>query len=98
MQAWALDRLDLSVDAPQILGSEEDACTVVALLLPRGKTLQEHQIAESTVVFLTRGLLLINTGAGERTVSSPSLIRFERGDCHKVRAVIECQLVLCLYP
>jgi quercetin dioxygenase-like cupin family protein len=97
MQAWALDRLQLAIDAPQILGSDKDACCVVALLLPVGDTLQEHQVHEGAVVFLTRGLLLISAEVGERTVSSPSLICFEPGERHHLRAVIECQLVLC-YP
>jgi quercetin dioxygenase-like cupin family protein len=95
MQAWGLDRLCLAVDAPQILGSDKDLCRVVALLLPQGDTLREHQTGEVTVLFLTRGLLLISSSAGERTIASPSLIRFEPGECHEVRAVIECQVVLC---
>jgi quercetin dioxygenase-like cupin family protein len=94
MRAWALDRLCLAVDAPQILGSDTDACRVVALLLPKGDALQEHQAHEGAVLFLTRGLLLIGADAGERTVPSPSLIRFEPGECHQVRAVTECQLLL----
>jgi quercetin dioxygenase-like cupin family protein len=97
MQAWALDRLHLAVDTPQILGSDEGACRVAALLLPKGEALHEHQAAESTVLFLTRGLLLIGTGAGERTIASPSLIRFEPGEERQVRAVIECQVVLCCF-
>jgi hypothetical protein len=67
---------------------------VIALLLRQGDVLREHEGAESTILVLTRGLLQIKGGGGERTVSSPSLIRLEAGECHGVQAVIECQLVL----
>jgi len=58
---------------PQILRSDDDANRVIALLLPQGETLQEHQVHDHALVFIVWGELL-SAGASERTSSAPSLI------------------------
>jgi quercetin dioxygenase-like cupin family protein len=98
MQSWELDRLRVTAHQPQILRSDDDANRVIALLLPQGECLQEHQVHEHALVFVTRGQLLVSAGATELTLSAPSLIHFNPGERHEVRAISECQLVLCLAP
>ena len=98
MQSWELDRLRVAAHQPQILRSDNDANRVIALLLPQGECLQEHQVHEHALVFVTRGQLLVSAGASERTLSAPSLIHFNPAERHEVRAISECQLVLCLAP
>jgi quercetin dioxygenase-like cupin family protein len=83
---------------PQILRSDEDANRVIVLLLPQGEALQEHQVHEHALVFVLCGELLISTSADERAWSAPSLIHFDPGERHEVRAISECQLILCLAP
>ena len=78
--------------------SDDNANRVIALLLPQGEALQEHQVHERALVFVTRGQLLVSAGANEPTLSAPSLIHFASGERHEVRAISECQLVLCLAP
>jgi hypothetical protein len=98
MQSWQLDRLDLEANEPQILESGVDGYRVVALLLPKGEVLQEHRVDEYALVFVTRGLILVGSGASERRLSSPTLMRFEAGEHSEICAITECQLVLCLFP
>ena len=98
MQFWELDRLRVAAHQPQILRSDDGANRVIALLLPQGECLQEHEVREHALVFVTRGQLLVSAGASERTLSAPSLIHFDPGERHEVRAISECQLVLCLAP
>jgi quercetin dioxygenase-like cupin family protein len=98
MQIWELDRLRVAAHQPQVLRSDDDANRVIALLLPQGEALQEHQVHEHALVFVVRGELLVSAGASERTLSAPSLIHFDPGERHEVRAISECQLVLCLAP
>jgi hypothetical protein len=50
------------------------------------------------LVLVTRGLLLVGSGPGERRLSSPTLIRFEAGERSEICAITECQLILCLFP
>ena len=98
VQVWELDRLRVAAHHPQILRSDEDANRVIALLLPKDEVLQEHQVHEHALVFVLRGELLVSAGANERTLSAPSLIHFDPGERHEVRAISECELVLCLAP
>ncbi|HZL48367.1 MAG TPA: hypothetical protein VFC30_05055 [Solirubrobacteraceae bacterium] len=98
MQSWELDRLRVAAHQPQILRSDNEANRVIALLLPQGECLQEHQVHEHALVFVTRGQLLVSAGASERTLSAPSLIHFDPGERHEVRAISECHLILCLAP
>jgi quercetin dioxygenase-like cupin family protein len=98
MQIWELDSLHVAAHHPQILRSDEGAARVIALLLPQGECLQEHQVHEHAFVFVLGGELLVSAGAGERSLSAPSLIHFEPAERHEVRAISECQLVLCLAP
>jgi quercetin dioxygenase-like cupin family protein len=98
MQFWELDRLGVAARRPQILRSDDDANRVIALLLPQGESLQEHQVHEHALVFVVRGKLLVTAGTVEQAVPAPGLIHFEPGERHEVRAISECELVLCLAP
>jgi quercetin dioxygenase-like cupin family protein len=82
----------------QILRSDAGANRVIALLLPQGEVLQEHQVREHALVFVLRGELLVSAGASERSLAAPSLLHFDPAERHEVRAVSECQLVICLAP
>lgn len=96
MQVWELDRLRVAAHQPQTLRSGASASRVVVLLLPQGECLDEQEAREDALVFVLRGEVLVSAGATERALSAPSLIHFDPGERHEVRAVSECQLVLCL--
>jgi quercetin dioxygenase-like cupin family protein len=98
VQFWELDRLRVAAGQPQVLRSDDEANRVIALLLLQGESMQEHQVHEHALVFVLRGELLVSAGASERTLSAPSLIHFDPGERHEVRAITESQLVLCLAP
>jgi quercetin dioxygenase-like cupin family protein len=98
MQSWELDRLAVAAHQPLILRSDDQANRVIALLLPEGESLQEHQVHEHALVFVTRGELRVSAGASEQTLAAPSLVHFDPAERHEVRALSECLLVLCLAP
>ena len=98
VEIWELNHLRVAAHNPQILRSDDDANRVIALLLPQGESLQEHQVHEHALVFVVRGELHVSAGPSERTLTAPSLIHFDPGERHEVRAITECQLVLCLAP
>jgi quercetin dioxygenase-like cupin family protein len=98
VQFWELGSLDVEAHHPQVLRSDDDANRVIALWLPQGESLQEHQVHEHALVFVVRGQLLVTADATEQTLSAPSLIHFDPSERHEVRARSECLLVLCLAP
>lgn len=98
MQFWELGSLSIEAHHPQVLRSDDDANRVIALLLPAGESLHEHQVHEHALVFLISGELVVRADSSEHTLSGPSLMHFAPGERHEVQAVSECQLVLCLAP
>jgi 5-deoxy-D-glucuronate isomerase len=100
MQSWELGRLSIAAaHDPEILCSEHGVNRVLAILLAQGECLQEHhEIHEPALIFVTRGLVLANAGSRERRLPSPSLLYLEEGEQYDVRAITECQMVLCLAP
>ena len=98
MQVWELDRLEVAPRRPQILRSDDDANRIVALLLPEGESLKEHQVHEHALVFLVKGSVHVSSGSAERTLQAPGLIHFAPAERHEVRALSDCDLILCLAP
>ena len=84
VEVWELDNLRVAAHHPEILRSDDDANRVIALLLPGGESLQEHQVHEHALVFVVRGELAVSSGASERTLTAPSLIHFDPGERHEV--------------
>lgn len=46
-----------------------------------------REVHEHALVFVLRGELLVSAGASERTLCAPSLIHFDPGERHEVRAI-----------
>jgi quercetin dioxygenase-like cupin family protein len=98
MNSWKINDLELKAHAPQILASTSDA-RAIALALPAGESLQDHQVHERAWVSMVGGEAEITTPAGERIVGTPGqLVELEPGERHAVRAVSDTRLLLLLTP
>ncbi|MBA3299735.1 MAG: cupin domain-containing protein [Thermoleophilaceae bacterium] len=98
MESWDVSGLDVEAHKPRILASG-DAARVIALQLPAGETLQEHEVHERTWLVVLEGQLEILAGeSGSVTGSAGMLAEFAPGEAHEVRAKADTRLLLFLAP
>ena len=98
MNSWDVNDLDLQPHAPQILSSTDDA-RAIALAIPAGESLQDHQVHERAWISVLGGEVEITTPAGERVSGGPGLlVEFDPRERHAVRAVSDARLLLLLTP
>jgi quercetin dioxygenase-like cupin family protein len=97
METWDIASLDVQPHQPEILRTDPEA-RVIALNLPAGEQLQEHQVHERAWVIVAGGEVEIEQG-GSTVSGGPGLVaHFEPKEPHEVRAVSDARLVLLLAP
>jgi len=98
VQFWELDQLAVAPRRPEVLRSDDEANRVIALALPEGESLAEHQVHEHALVFLVEGSLRVTAAAETQELTAPSLVYFDPAERHEVTALRDCRLVICLAP
>lgn len=97
MQQWDLRTLDLRAHHPEVLQSDDEGRAIL-LLLPRGESLQEHQVHERTWLVVVDGEIEIDH-QGEVAEGGPgSLAVFPPGEHREVSARSDARLLLMLAP
>jgi redox-sensitive bicupin YhaK (pirin superfamily) len=96
MQHWDLRSLDVQPHQPQVLHSEGEGRSI-AIQLPAGEALQEHETHERAWVVVVDGEVEIE---GEETVRGGAGIVaiFDPHERREVRAVTDARLLLMLGP
>jgi len=81
---------------PEILSSVENAARVIALSLPAGERLQEHEVHERAWLVVLDGEV---EAGGEATSGGAGLVaEFGPQERHEVRATADARLLLVLAP
>jgi quercetin dioxygenase-like cupin family protein len=98
MNSWRIKDLHLRPHAPEILASTEDA-RAIALLIPAGESLEDHQVHERAWVTVLDGEVEITNTTGESiSGSSGLLVEFAPNERHAVHARTDTRLLLLLTP
>jgi quercetin dioxygenase-like cupin family protein len=97
VDTWDVAALDVQPHQPEVLRSDDET-RVIAINLPGGEQLQEHQVHERAWLVVAAGEVDIEQDG--RTVSGgPGLLaHFEPGERHEVRATSDARLILLLSP
>jgi quercetin dioxygenase-like cupin family protein len=98
MRHWDLAGLDLQPHHPQILDSVRGAARSIAINLPAGEELQEHQVHERAHVVVVEGEVEIEAGERPLTAGAGALVIFDPAERHTVRATRDARLLLVLAP
>ena len=97
MENWDIRSLDVQPHKPEVLRTDEEA-RLIAINLPAGEELQEHQVHERAWLVVADGEVEVEEG--ERTVSGGPglLLHFEPNERREVRATADARLILMLSP
>lgn len=98
MEQWDVGSLELEAHRPQILSSD-DGGRAIAIALPAGERLQEHEVHEHAVLVVVAGEVELSTPGGGRASGGAGLVaRFGPGERHEVTARSDARLLLVLSP
>jgi quercetin dioxygenase-like cupin family protein len=96
---WDLRSLDVAPHRPVILHSVRGQARSVALTLPAGESLQDHQVHERAHLVVVDGEIEVSRGAGDSVIGGPGFFAvFDPGERHEVRATGDARLLLVLAP
>jgi len=82
---------------PLVLRSDEET-RVIAIHLPAGEELQEHQVHERAFLFVSDGEVELSQGEDVVRGATGLLAHFAPAERHRVRALSDARLVLVLAP
>ncbi len=98
MDAWDIAGLSPDPGRPEVLRSDDGAARVIALTLPKNDLLSEHQVHEHAWLVVLDGQLEVSSGSETQRVGQGSLLHFDPGERHEVRAKADTRILLLLAP
>jgi quercetin dioxygenase-like cupin family protein len=97
METWDTRSLDVQPHQPQILRSDDES-RVIAIDLPAGEELTEHQVHERAYLVVSGGKIEID-GGDETVQGGPGfLAHFAPNERRVVRATDDSRILLLLSP
>ena len=97
MESWDIRSLDIKVHQPEVLKTDGEA-RVIAINLPAGEELKQHQVHERAYLFVAEGELEVDGGGTTETGGPGYLAIFDPNERHEVRAKADTRLLLVLAP
>jgi quercetin dioxygenase-like cupin family protein len=97
VKSWEIQTLTVEPHRPQVLRSDEET-RAIAIHLPAGEQLQEHQVHERCYMFVASGEVAVDHGGETIAGGTGLLVHFEPNERRAVTAVSDARLVLVLAP
>ena len=98
MDHWDLRSLEVEAHRPQVLHSSRGESRSVAIHLPAGERLQDHEVHERAHVVIVDGEVELSAGDSVVTDGPGTLVIFDPAERHEVRATTDARLLLILAP
>ena len=99
MEHWDLRSLDVEAHKPRILHSARGEARSIAITLPAGEELQEHEVHERAYLVVVDGEVERGDESDARVTGGPGLAAvFDPHERHAVRATTDARLLLVLAP
>ena len=97
MESWDIRSLDVKPHHPEVLRSDGEA-RLIAIRLPAGEELQEHQVHERAYLLVADGEIEVADGGAAESGGAGYLACFDPNERRVVRAKADTRLVLLLAP
>jgi quercetin dioxygenase-like cupin family protein len=97
MDTWDIASLDVQPHHPEVLRSDAES-RVIAINLPAGEGLQEHQVHERAYLVVAEGEIEVEQDGRVVTGGPGFLAHFEPNEPHEVRARTDARMILLLSP
>ena len=97
MEHWDLTTMDVEPHQPQILQSERGQGRAIAINLPAGEALQDHEVHERAYLVVVAGEVEVE-GGDTITGGAGTFVTFAPHERHEVRATSDARLLLVLAP
>jgi quercetin dioxygenase-like cupin family protein len=97
LESWDIRSLDIKSHHPEVLRSDGEA-RVIAIQLPAGEELQEHQVHERAYLLVADGEIEVDGGGSTESGGPGYLAVFDPRERRLVRAKSDARLVLVLAP
>ena len=98
METWDLSQIEVEPRRPQVLDSDAEG-RVIAIQLPAGERLQQHQVHERAWLLVIGGSIEILDSDGVSTSGGAGfLAAFDPNERREVRATDDSRLLLVLSP
>lgn len=97
MQTWDIASLDVQPHQPEILRSDPEV-RVIALNLPAGEQLQEHQVHERAWVVVAAGEIELEQNGSTASGGAGLVAHFDPKEPHELRALTDSRVLLFLAP
>jgi quercetin dioxygenase-like cupin family protein len=97
VDSWDINSLNIEAHHPQVLRSDDET-RVIAIALPGGELLQEHQVHERAYLVVVEGEVEVSSDGETKTGGAGLLVHFEPAERHEVRATSDARLLLILSP
>ena len=97
MDSWDISTLDVGPHKPSVLRTGDDA-RVVAINIPAGEALDDHQVHEHAYVVVVAGEAEIGPVGSTESAGPGFVAHFDPCERHEVRAKSDTRIVLFLAP
>jgi quercetin dioxygenase-like cupin family protein len=97
METWDLASLDVEPHQPKVLRTDPEA-RVIAINLPAGEELQEHEVHERAWLIVAAGEVDVEQDGSTVSGGAGFVAHFDPKERHEVRARSDALLILVLAP
>lgn len=98
MNSWDLITKDIEPHLPQVLLSQDGGSRGIALRLPAGDLLQDHETREAAWIVIVAGEVELEHEASTEQAGAGHVFHFAEHERREVRALTDATLLMVLAP